>query len=112
MVNMKATVVRIAEVLSPDLALRQTADLFFNQLESKKALSLTIDFKGVRSISRSFAQQYLERKKRTTKSIDEVNVPVNVRKMFEVVQEAARRPQLVNLHALKVIPLKGIPAYA
>ena len=46
---------------------------------------MQIDFSDVLSISRSFAHQYVTRRKKSQKRITEINLPENVEKMFRVV---------------------------
>lgn len=77
--------VSIRNALSSDLALRIIADNFLNFIEALDVKEIVIDFKGVSSISRSFAHQYVQRKQSSRKEIAEINVPNNVMKMFEVV---------------------------
>ena len=44
-----------------------------------------IDFSEIKSISRSFAHEYSNRKKKTTKLITEINMLENIEKMFRIV---------------------------
>ncbi len=84
---MNATkVIQIADLISKDLALRYNANVLFNIIESYSENHIKIDFSGVLSITWSFAHEYLSRKQKCTKTISEINVPVVVRKMFEVVK--------------------------
>lgn len=87
--------VRIREAVSEDLALRDSANRFFDEIEGYPEAAIAIDFRGIRSISRSFAHQYMTRKHQSTKSISEANVPQNVNSMFRVVSEPAPKPRLV-----------------
>ncbi|MFA4946599.1 MAG: DUF4325 domain-containing protein [Candidatus Micrarchaeia archaeon] len=92
--------ISITRVVSIDLALRNTANAFFNELERYKEKNITVNFKGVKSISRSFAHQYLENKKNSEKIISETNIPDNVEKMFQVVENPTRKYQLVDLQTV------------
>lgn len=85
--------VKIISVVSQDLALRDTASGFVDQLERRPELDVIVDFSGVRSISRSFAHEYQVRKERSTKAITEINVPINVRKMFVAAMDYRKEPR-------------------
>ncbi len=96
----EAITVRIAEKISADLALRNVADDFFD-LESLPSNNLTVDFAGVRSISRSFAHQYTTRKKTSSKLINEINMPDNVVKMLEIVRNSSYKSKYLNLDSIR-----------
>jgi len=74
--------IRIKDLLSEDLAIRDTAKYLFKQINTIKTPKVIVDFKGIKSISRSFAQEYLQNKEIVSKSISEKNVPETVKKMF------------------------------
>lgn len=97
--------ISVSKVVSIDLAMRESADRFFNQVESLPEEDVTIDFKDVKSISRSFAHQYVQRLKHSSKSITETNVPDNVRKMFRIVEEVKTKPRLVDLRTIRIVSL-------
>lgn len=82
---------KVAEVLSENLILRDTANMLFDMVE-KTDEEVVLDFEGVRSISRSFAHQYVLRRKSSRKTIKEENVPEEVLKMFRIVSER-RQPK-------------------
>jgi len=85
---MNSSIINIVEFLAEDLALRQNVTRLFKRLESDSNTNITLSFKNVKSISRSFAHEYLTRKKTSKKKITETDMPVNVRKMFDVVNKA------------------------
>ena len=97
----EAITVRIAEKISADLALRNVADDFFDLIESLPSNNLTVDFAGVRSISRSFAHQYTTRKKTCSKLINEINMPDNVVKMLEIVRNSSYKSKYLNLDSIR-----------
>ena len=103
--NMSGRKVVISEVLSPDLALRFNADAFFDYLDSLPENHWIIDFCNVRTITRSFAQEYKSRKAKTRKTIFEINVPTNVRKMFDIVETVFEKTRLLDLKKGKPITL-------
>lgn len=103
--NTSPIIVSVVEKISADLALRTVADDLVDWLESLPTDRITLDFTGVHSISRSFAHQYVSRKKTSTKQINEINLPDNIAKMFWVVENPARNPSLLNLDSIPVVRL-------
>ena len=88
--------IRIDKQIAVDLALRDSADKFFDSLDSLEQNKIIIDFNDVKSISRSFAHQYSLRKNMCKKTIKEVNVPVDVKKMLKIVSEPRPKTQLID----------------
>ena len=66
---------------------------------------VTIDFAGVKTITRSFAHEYLLRKKASNKLVEERNVPSDVQRMMEVVQAAQHDKKRADLGAVTVAVL-------
>ncbi len=95
--------IRIDRTVSPDLALRCTAKEFCEKLETMESSAITIDFRDVKSITRSFAQEYLKYKRKSRKNIEEMNVPDNVVKMFKAIRNTRSRKQIVDMDSLSVI---------
>ncbi len=83
---------KVVEVLSENLFLRDTANMLFDMVEKTDEEEVVLDFEGVRSISRSFAHQYVLRRQASSKTIKEENVPEDVLKMFRIVSER-RQPK-------------------
>jgi len=90
----------ITEEISESLGLRYSAKQFFKHIESIPADSITVDFVDTKFISRSFAHEYLSRKKSSHKRIIEVNTPENINKMFRVVENSnnkrSRNPKRIK----------------
>ena len=84
--------ISIAETLSPNLGLRFQADRFMDSVESPQDPIVIISFREVESISRSFAHQYLLRKKKSRKKIIEQDIPPHIKKMFDIVVNAEKNP--------------------
>jgi hypothetical protein len=76
----------VAATVAPNLMLRAVADDFFDKLEAIPAQNIVLDFKGVQSISRSFAHQYILRRMKSSKNVEEANVVENVQHMFKIVE--------------------------
>lgn len=99
----------LRDLLSPDLAFRNTAKSFFNYIASLPEESITIDFEGIRSITRSFAQEYIIRKKEmhacVQKNIIEINIPTNIDKMFCVVTSFSKKSPMLHSDRKRSISL-------
>jgi len=93
----------ISEEVSNDLALRDIADALFEDIESLPESEVVIDFSGVTTITRSFAHQYSLRKKSSKKDISEVNMPTNIRKMFDIVENKYEKTKLIEIGSVKPI---------
>ena len=97
--------IQIDKYIAVDLALRNSADKFFDSLDLLEQDKIIIDFKCVKSISRSFAHQYYLRKNMSKKTIREVNVPVDVKKMLKIVSEPRPKTQFINSKSSEAICL-------
>lgn len=104
MITSDIKTIKISEVVSPDLALRDTADYFFNMLESIHENKVIINFVDVVSISRSFAHEYISRKTSSKKTIDEINMPQNVDKMFNLVKNP-NKPKFIDIEKIAISSL-------
>ena len=69
--------IMMVKVVGPDLATRNDGDNLFILLEQSPKERITMNFSGVSSISRSFAHEYITKRKLTTKIISETSVPAN-----------------------------------
>ena len=69
--------VMMVKVVGPDLATRNVGDNLFKLLEQSPKERITMNFSDVSSISRSFAHEYITKRKLTTKIISETSVPAN-----------------------------------
>lgn len=76
----------LKERISTNLAFRGSADDFFDYVNSLDESKIVIDFSGIESISRSFVHQYTINKLRSNKQITDINIPVNIKPMFELVK--------------------------
>jgi len=100
-----STKIVMVEKISVDLALRDSAREFFKFIESLPSEEVLLDFRDVKSISRSFAHEFVDRKRSSQKKITEVNVPQNVRKMFVVVEEPRVKQPIFNTRMIKAVSL-------
>ena len=76
--------IKLSEEIGSDLGQRYLIEEIFDDMDcnSQKVL---FDFDGIEFISRSFAQEYLNRKMMADYEIGEVNIPCVVKKMFNVI---------------------------
>jgi hypothetical protein len=93
-------------ILSQDLSLRYNAKVLFDKIESLPKDHITVDFKNVRTMTRSFAQEYLSRKERSQKATEEINVSKNIRRMFKVVETVFENTQLFDSKNLTIIDME------
>lgn len=96
-------IIMIYEKVSKDLALRDIADALFDDIESLTESEAVIDFSEVTSITRSFAHQYSLRKKYSKKIISEINMPTNIQKMFDIVENKYKKTKLIEIGSVKPI---------
>ena|SRR3989338_4872014 len=98
-------VIIIKELIAVDLALRSSAENLFNHLEELSEKQIIVDFTGVKSISRSFAHEYFIRKNQSKKTISEINVPENVKKMIRIVEQPHDKTLIFDMKSIKAIAL-------
>jgi hypothetical protein len=78
------------------LSFRDSANDFFDELEKLACSDITLDFSGVQTISRSYAQQLLTRTSHSKTSVICVNRPDDIKKMFEIVKAGGDKPNVVS----------------
>ena len=89
--------------LDTHLSLRDSVNYFFDQLDTFKSNEIMIDFSGVQTISRSFAQQFLVRINSSNKKIVCINQLNNIKTMFELVKANGDKPIVVS--KTKITPI-------
>ncbi|MCK4797950.1 MAG: STAS-like domain-containing protein [Spirochaetes bacterium] len=78
---------KISEVISPNLLLRDSVSNLFNQINSiDNANEVIIDFDGVSSMTRSFAHEFITMLKHNKHHIRIINESDYTHKMFELVK--------------------------
>lgn len=86
----------LKDTVSEDLALRNMAASVFEAKEFKGSGQVLVDFAGIKSISRSFAHEYMKRKNEQSCEVVDINVPPNIKRMFEVVENTHIKPELLK----------------
>jgi hypothetical protein len=81
---------------SSNLAFRHSADDLFEYINSLSTQQVVIDFSGIKSITRSFAHQYIVNKIKSDKQIAECEIPLKIKPMFELVERQRRGLQKGN----------------
>ena len=97
--------ISIRDAVSEYLGFRYSAKQFFNYVNSLPESHIIIDFKDVLFMSRSFAHEYLKRKRDSEKRITEINVPENVVKMFSVVERSRNKSRKVKLEEIRAVAI-------
>lgn len=87
----------ISKKISADLALRDNVIKLFEEIKKSKDQRIIIDFSNVNTITRSFADEYLKRRKQIKKEIVEQNVPSNISKMFEIIKKVNNLPSVKSI---------------
>ncbi|MCE7698250.1 MAG: hypothetical protein K8E24_005240 [Methanobacterium paludis] len=87
--------IMIKEIVNSNLGMRSSAKEFFKGLNQSHEKEILINFENVKFMSRSFAQEYVQQKKRTDKVIKEKNIPENVVRMLDVVRKSSKPKNIV-----------------
>lgn len=93
-------------ILYQDLALRHNANILFDKIESHSENPVIVDFSDVRTMTRSFAQEYLLRKAKSSKTVEEINMSKNIVRMFKVAENVTDKAKLFDSKKLVVIDLE------
>src|SRR5690554_4913952 len=102
--NSQVKEIKIGDHISFDLALRASASDLFRDINTIIDDSIVINFSDVRTISRSFAHEYLTQKAASEKSIEERSVPENVRKMFAAVNRSGEKTKILDFSNMEIVP--------
>lgn len=87
---MENDIIMISKRVNRNLGMRSSAKSFFKELNNTFKKEIIISFENVEFMSRSFAQEYIQQKKRSNKSINEIKLPEDVEKMFKVVINSSK----------------------
>ena len=82
------------------LSTRPLADEFFRKIKKYKEDELTIDFKNVEFMSRSFADQYIRLKSEDNYKIKEINKNEEVKEILEFVEtvrSSKKREKIIEI---------------
>lgn len=85
MSQIKSIEIDIADAISSNLFVRATAIDLFEKIERYNEKDIVIDFKKVTFLNRSFAHEYFTQKSKSTKTVSEVHLAEDVKKMMDIV---------------------------
>ena len=108
---MTDNVISIKENISSNLSIRKNAINFFEtKIESSHLNDIKIDFLEVKSISHSFAHQYISSKRKSHKNIVEINIPDKIYKILEIaknsIDEEKKVQDLDNFEEIQIEEIK------
>lgn len=85
------TRILVKDIASENLVFRDTVQDLFAIVKKSKKKQVILDFSAVKSISRSFAHEYVNQMKQHQIRIKEVNISRDVKKMFDSVKKAQKK---------------------
>ncbi len=97
--------IKVTSVLSEDLMMRISAEDLIGMVERQPGAEVVLDFDGVKSCTRSFADEYYVRRAASSKTIREVNLPTCVYQLLMVVANPRKKDQVIDIEKLKVTVL-------
>jgi len=105
---MNNDIISIKDNISPNLSIRKNAINFFETKINNVLLNdIKIDFAEVKSISYSFAHQYITSKRKSGKNIVEINIPDNIHKIMEIAENSLDgRNKIGYLEVNEEIPIE------
>jgi translation initiation factor IF-3 len=89
------TSIKIKDQVDKNLSLRVYADDFFEFIESLDQKEIVIDFDGIISTSRSFAQEFLNLMKNTSKDISLINQSEDIKAVFKAAQRPRKKTKIL-----------------
>jgi len=92
--------ISIYKLSSVALSTRPLADEFFNKIKKYREDELTVDFKNVEFMSRSFADQYIRLKSEDNYKIKEINKNEEVKEILEFVEavrSSKKREKIIEI---------------
>jgi hypothetical protein len=95
----------VATVISDDLVTRASAADLLEMIEKLPGDVVEVDFDGVKSCTRSFADEYHVRKLSSSKTIREINMPTSVYQLLMAVAHPRKKDQVIDIENLKVTVL-------
>lgn len=100
------TRIELAKRAGMHLALRSTASGLFEDA-AVRGRDVVVDFAGVRSMGRSFAQEYILCRSRHKYGVTEVNQSDDVRTMFRIVADPRPRHKKPLIKGTETIVIKA-----
>jgi len=88
--------IQLKDYIDTNLSLRSLADMLFDYINSFDNIDFIIDFDSVNSMSRSFAQQFIERMEKCKNHITCTNESENIKKMFNIVRNPRKKTIIIK----------------
>lgn len=79
-------VISIKNEINPSLELNTSASDFLDKIGKLSDDYVEVDFEGIIFVSRGFLQIYYSKKSKMDKNIVEVNVPEDIKPLFEIIE--------------------------
>lgn len=93
------------DVLSKHLVFRDVVSCLFEKINAIDGEQVLLDFSQIESISRSFAQEYIQQRDQQTIKITEIHMSSQVKKMFDSVKTAQRKSTPLSFDNKKEISI-------
>ncbi len=103
MTKSKMLTLRLRRSFASYLALRESADRLFDQVDRYKTKDIVVDFSGVESMTRSFAHQYILRKQKSRKNVSEENMTESIASIMEM---STRPVSVASIARHSIKPMK------
>lgn len=87
-------IIKIRDIIDKNLSLRIYADDFYSYIEPLDQNDLVVDFDGVVTVSRSFAQQFLDLMKNCSKRITIIKQSDEIKIIFTVVKFPRKKARI------------------
>jgi len=82
---------RVKKTISEHLVFRDSVSTLFQQIKQHRNTDVILDFSDVKSVSRSFAQEYLKQKKNQSFPLKEKKMIPDVKKMFDAAKKHQKK---------------------
>ena len=80
--------ISIKEEIGSSLELNTSASDFLDKIDKLSDDYVEVDFEGIIFVSRGFLQIYYSRKSKMDKNIVEINVPEEIKPLFEIIERS------------------------
>ncbi len=104
------TKILLSQKFGDNIFTRNTISSFFERINDMKEKEIVLNFKGVKFISRSCADEYLKQKEKVKKKIMEVNMSQEVCSMFNAVRNQYKKAGFTISFDVCSNPRKLVPA--
>ena len=94
---MKKITIKLIDKFFSNMVTRKSVINFFTELDRLKCEKIILDFTGIKFISRSCADEYINLKNKSSKIISEKNITSEVRDMIDMVASAKGIKQEISL---------------